>query len=507
MRLTITFSSTSDTEEFFRHLGPEYAERTIQKQLSAVWDDILKVPKRKTVLPLTDQQGPLQLGLEVAMYRICAVDTPALVEYNRGLRNKTLCSKYPTPQPEAQYELTFVYGDKAVTYNKIVCPHCLDRRKQADIDALRLHLDAWHDHLTYRVVHHEVDVTGVQHWKFECEVENYKTDQRASDRAEEPFDVLVIPPKVPFNRRAYLDEGNDEYQRAAKLEKSVKSTSGRSVRTSTTVAKPTTRRKPPSEVQARIVAPKKKYRVPKAPNGIHFFRLVSKRPLHEGEYVSESDDDVDETWVQQRKAAEKKKHTAWSEARRTFVTSFDLFMYEEGVNSDVHAEAALIRFARCKAPWIWQNQIWAEFEAKIQELRDDDIISQAAYSACVDIVRQAESVPVEKQLPTRRKLAQTDPTTSKTRPSNRAKTAVPTPSPHPPSLPDPDGDIEMNDATPANPPKQPTPSLAPALHPTEPPYNQCLCGLDALASSRTGAVVECADLVRPSPLHGTEMAG
>jgi hypothetical protein len=474
MRLTINFSSMTDAAEFNKHLRPDHAKRTISKQASAVWDDILKVPKGKVILPLEDQQGPLHLGLEVAMYKICAQDTPALIEHNRRLRSEVLCKKHPTPQRETRYELTFVYGDKTVIYTKITCPHCLDRRKPADIDALRLHLDLWHDHLSYRVVNHEIDATGVQRWKFECEIATYKTDQRASDKAEEPFDVLVIPRQVPFDRRAYLDDSNDDYQRTARLDKSVKSTSERGLRTTTDAPLSIFKRKPPSEIQPRAAVPKKKYLVPKAPDGIRFFRVVSKRPLNEGEYVSESDDDIDETWIQQRKAAEKERYSAWSKSRRVFLTAFDLFMYEEGLYSDVHAEAALIRFAQCKSTWLWQNQVCSEFKAKIDELRDDGIVSQAAHSTCMDIVRKAES-------------SYTDDLHSQAEPRDL------------------DGDMEMHGSTPnpslhaANPLDQRHPSQEipqkPYAQTTELPFNQCLCGLDALASSRTGAVIECANLV------------
>ena len=484
MRLTINFSSIADAAEFNKHLRPDHAKRTISKQASAVWDDILKVPKGKVILPLEDQQGPLGLGLEVAMYRISAQDTPALIEYNRSLRSEGLCKKHPAPQPETRYKLTFVYGDKTIIYTKITCPHCLDQRKPANIDALRLHFDLCHDHLSYRVVNHGTDATGVQRWEFECEVETYKTDQRASDRADEPFDVLVIPRREPFDQRAYLDKNDDGYRRAARLDKSMKSTSERSLHTTAITPISINKRKPPAKIRPRAAVPKKKYLVPKAPDGIRFFRVVSKRPLSEGEYVSESDDDVDETWIQQRKTAEKEKYSAWSEGRRMFLAAFDLFMYEEGLYSDVHAEAALIRFTQCKATWLWQNQICIEFKAKIDELRDDGIISQAAHSRCVDIISEAED-------------SYTDNLHSKT------------------ELRDLDGNLEMHDSTP-NPSfhaavllDQPHPSQHtsqnPAAQTMEPPFNQCLCGLDALASSRIDAVIECANLVSPHgsipPLH------
>jgi hypothetical protein len=458
MRLAINFSSIADAAELNRYLRPDHAKRTASRQISAVWDDILKAPKGKVVLPLTDQQGSLHLGLEVAMHRICAQDTPALVEYNRGLRSEAQRNKYPTPQPETRYELSFVFGDKTIIYTKITCPHCLDRRRPASIDALRLHLDFWHHHLSYRVVNHEVDATGVQRWKFECEVGTYKADQRASDRAEEPFDVLVIPREEPFNRRAYLDENNDGYQRAARLDTSVKLTSERGVRPTAATVLSTNRRKPPSEIQPRAAVSKKKFLVPKAPDGIRFFRVVSKRPLDEGEYVSESDDGVDETWIQQRKTAEKERYSAWSKSQRIFLTAFDLFMHEEGIHSDIHAEAALIRFAQCKAAWLWQNQVCRDFKAKIDELRDDGIISQAARSTCMEIVKQAESSYNET-------------------------------------------DTDMPDAVPLEQAAiSQHPSQPPTTKTSEPPFNQCLCGFDALASSRTSAVVECANLVStPSP--------
>ncbi|KAJ4369593.1 hypothetical protein N0V83_005355 [Neocucurbitaria cava] len=398
LMISVNFASGNDAEEVYRHLGIENAEQNAHTRLSTMFENILECPQETIILPLRDfKKRRLDFGIEVSMYWTSTGES-ILSVHNQQTQMRSQPDSYPTPPLDIEkprYQLTFVYAKETIRRTSLVCPHqsCY-KRKPTSIGDLRMHLDSWHDYFRYRAIREKVD-EGVEHWRFECEVSDHKADQRASDRADEPFDVRVIAPKQPFNQRKYLAEGNDEYQRAARLERPTKYPISKVAAAITPSIPNPIRRKPPEEVQERPVRAKKRYPVPAAPPGITFFRSSSKRPLREGELISESDDEVDTTWVELRKTAEDQKNKGISNTARRFLNVFDKFMGDEHLQSDIHASDALVRFAREKGAWLWQEQVIYEFKTKMNELLEDEIISNEVHAACLGIVQSQKSIEKE----------------------------------------------------------------------------------------------------------------
>lgn len=388
MMLSVNFGSQRDAECLYKHLDGETAAPQAETCLSATFGNILECPAGTVILPLKDHKKRLNFGLEVSMYWTNSQAESILTTHNRQLKSFTRSMSYPTPPREVdkpRYRLTFIYAKEVIVRSELVCPHekCY-RRKPADMDDLRMHLEHFHDYFKYEAIKEGLDSEGAERWRFQCEVSDHKTDQRASARINKPSEIHILAPPQPFNQSLFLQEGNDDYQKTARFDKLATNAINGEVPFSTLVAH---RQKPPEQVQDIPVKEKKKYPVPRAPSGVTFFRSCSRRPLQEGEYISESEDEIDGHWIELWKAAEDTKNTHLSASARGFLKIFDKFMQEEDVHSNIHVGDALVRFSRHKGALLWHNDLFGEFQTKIDELVKDDVISEKVHAGCLDIVQ------------------------------------------------------------------------------------------------------------------------
>jgi hypothetical protein len=330
----------------------------------------------------------------------------------------------------------------------------------------------------------------------------------------------MIPPPEPFNERLYLDEGNNEYQKKSRVNK-VYTTSVAIMGLESNPVPP--RRKPPDQVKDIPVKEKRRHPVPEAPAGITFFRSCSRRPLRAGEAISESDDEVDDTWIKLRKSAEFKKDEKIPEPTKHFLKAFDNHMWEEQLHSDLHLGDALIRFVRQQCSWIAQADIFDAFKEKMEELLQDNIISETIHAHCLATVTSAKSMATEAsdiaqrlaQLdvhpshedlyrnpsPVRHLASQTLALASAKRNKHAKRTdkgkgkAKVTDTGHlTPITADSDGDVDTRNQT--------LNSCADAKAGREVknalPYDKCVCGVDAQASDRNrkSPMLACANMVR-----------
>ncbi|USP80455.1 hypothetical protein yc1106_07729 [Curvularia clavata] len=392
MMLSVNFASQADAQELYNYMGLTAESATY---ISTSFPNILKCPQDRITLPLKAAGKPLGIHLEISMYwNSAATGDSILANHNRNLKSTIEPqSSYPTPPRDLtpRYKLTYVYGNETLERSDLVCLHCSKGRRLKEISDLEMHLNAWHDNFAYQLMPAGTDENGVAHWRFVSEVADSKADQRASDRVEDPRDVRVVAPDCPFDKQRFLD-GDDGYQRAARIEKHPKYTKRK--QTVDFIPNPAPRqRKLPEIVQERPEKQKKTFVVPKAPRGITFFRSLSKRPLQPGEEISESDDELNEGWMYSRKHAEIDQLSVSGPARQ-FLKAFDDFMHEESLHADIHAGDAIIRFAKCKT-CIWYDEVVNEFTKKLNELLEDDVISREVHTKAIEIVNAQKKSTAE----------------------------------------------------------------------------------------------------------------
>jgi hypothetical protein len=511
MMVSVTFAGNEVAEELFRYMGLDVSKTSCY--LSAHYDNILNCPtQRKILLPLKVATKPIGIDLEVSMGWNDNAGASVLEHCNQLQKAMRPPRSYPTPplDAETRFRLIFVYGTESLERSELVCPHCTRRKASADIQDLQLHLLSWHDLFEYKVTQESVDTSGVEHWRFESELADHRAVERprASDHADEPFDVRVLAPARPFDRRKYF-QGDDGYQRAARIEKPSKHTKAKAVDVPTMI--PLRRhRKPPDEVQDRPQRIKKSYVVPRAPSGITFFRSFSKRPLRQGEAISESDDELDEGWMHLRKHTEVEKEGLSATVTR-FLNVYDDFMHDESLHSDTHAGDAIIRFSQHQGVRLWQEGIYDEFKKKLDELLEDEIISKEVHVNAREIVvhRKPTTTAVNKlsqrlaELNVQHEEAALGPAGHKANKGppprfdrkGKGKAAVTETGHLTPITADSDGDVDVRDTSLHELPDMPN------LQDTEdgdPPYDLCYCGEDASATPGSSGIIACSSIVRHS---------
>lgn len=139
---------------------------------------------------------------------------------------------------------------------------------------------------------------------------------------------------------------------------------------------------------------RRKHVVPAAPPGLSFFRRVSMRPLTKGELLSESDDDIDTSWIIQRHrdALTFDPSPELTPARRAFYQRFDAHFEAEGAvtRHAAFSGKSLIRFAQKNARWLKRTPgLIAEFILEAGIMVRDGVVKEVDIGKCLNIIRTA----------------------------------------------------------------------------------------------------------------------
>lgn len=403
--ISIAFLNSEDAADLLSHLHPKKASLSNDRSMSrltAKWSDLPKCPPSGQLLPLTrkvdNKTKKLPFGIEVDMGWIRSKDS-MLKSYNRALR-ATRANQLPSPVSETRpldqiLRVTYVFKDglstKTIIIDGALCPMC-HRKDYGSLDMLHFHLNTVHDLFKFKVEkkEKELDTAILVDAHFECDLSDRYEDLRASHHVPDVRDLSwIAPANKTFNLAKYLD-GDDEWVAAGSSEKR------KAAPPKTTIANiPVVKPKAPESIVPMPIARRKQHRVPRAPSGITFFRTLSKRALVENECVSESDDDVDMSWLKlRRNGATSDSDTP--EPAKAFMKRFDDFIQDERLSGDIHAGDALVRFAYQNPEWVRQPSVASEFMKKAAEFRSDRIIIEAVYNHCAKFV-QGKTIEIDEK--------------------------------------------------------------------------------------------------------------
>ncbi|KAI9831070.1 MAG: hypothetical protein M1826_003968 [Phylliscum demangeonii] len=135
---------------------------------------------------------------------------------------------------------------------------------------------------------------------------------------------------------------------------------------------------------------RKKFRVPPAPPGGFFFRAVTRRAVQEGELLSDSDDDVDISWLKRQHAEDINSYADLTEAEKAFITRWDNHMSEERIQSIQHLSNAMIRFATFNRSWLQGREALVEFFKLSTKLTMSHDLPHSVVQECMGIVQAFE---------------------------------------------------------------------------------------------------------------------
>ena len=132
---------------------------------------------------------------------------------------------------------------------------------------------------------------------------------------------------------------------------------------------------------------KKRFRVPMAPPGGAFFCTASKRALREGELLSESDDEVDESWLKQKHSKVINSFDDLTEPEKQFIQRWDDYIFEEKPLTTKYVGHALLRFTKVNRAWLSNNAMITEFFKHMSKLVLSGTISPQVARTCLSMVQ------------------------------------------------------------------------------------------------------------------------
>ncbi|MCJ1336457.1 hypothetical protein MMC09_001733 [Bachmanniomyces sp. S44760] len=131
---------------------------------------------------------------------------------------------------------------------------------------------------------------------------------------------------------------------------------------------------------------RKRHVVPIPPEGVRFFRSTVKRPLKVGEEISESDDEMDESWLLQKHSDVIDSFSDNTAAENEFIRNYDTHMLKENLSSNLHLNDALVRFCRSNCEWLKSSRMHVEFHKNAAKLILLGIIGPTLVRECTDII-------------------------------------------------------------------------------------------------------------------------
>ncbi|KAI9831261.1 MAG: hypothetical protein M1819_005189, partial [Sarea resinae] len=400
MRIMLSLTDSKDSE-----LWPPFPVHTTDAkalgkrdrlELTASWLNLPACPPRKQQLNLES----LQSGHKRTYATDCALDvdigwsknkTP-LEAWNEKMRESP-ADRFPTPISEpdvatSKVKTKYLLGDwcardseqtKTLILAGYLCPFCRGR-DFGNFEFLSFHFKTCHDLLKFDVKRKERGQQSDRVTKLEISVDlsENQSDRRRTRKVENKV-IAWVRPRVNFNLSNYL-EGDESWVGGSVGRAPSRN---RTRRLSRHVQQPDPDLRTEANLVQDIPPPQRtRYRVPSAltPN-VTFFRNTSKRPLIEGELVSESDDDVDEDWLMHKHNEVIDDFTDIPKEEKQFIKRWDAYILDEDLSGTVYLPDAMIRFVRKNKDFLAQTDMLVEFakitaSLKIQGLLNDRLISQ-----------------------------------------------------------------------------------------------------------------------------------
>ena len=244
---------------------------------------------------------------------------------------------------------------RKVEFEGFHCPFCLRGHSDFEsITSLRFHL------ITTHATHNFV----LQESKFrertkQTTTYNFQVSAIISGKPDKYTfwrPMTWVAPLDPFNVAAYV-EGDESWL-------GTKSIPGLKEPV-TTVENPVTalRRKkngfiPPEQVQEIPIRQRKKYPVvpTRTRDKLHLFTSVTHRPLQPDEHLSESDDDVDETWLRDKHAQQIMDMTNLLLGKREFRIRWNDHVKSEGSPHMCYLSDVFVRWTRKDREWLREKR-------------------------------------------------------------------------------------------------------------------------------------------------------
>ncbi|KAJ9641866.1 hypothetical protein H2199_005079 [Coniosporium tulheliwenetii] len=346
LEIKIHFTDIEDQDAVFCEMSKSSSAYTRSDKLTPLvvkWKKLPRCPAEDEGLQIyraisKKEKVALNYELAVDMAWKTSKDTPLTV-YNRALRTFRI-RQLPSPvseppsQPKQFSQVTYIFRDEYLSKTRVLvrdgffCFVCTEKHF-GTFEELHFHLKSHHHYFTFFVEKEEKKEPGaiVLLAKIEVEVSDRPENERPSRNGLSERDIDWVAPVKPFDMGRYLDGDNSWIAPATKSKRRAPVNRSESAPVPAPIL--SLKRRRPEEVAELQPGKRKRFKVPQAPEGVHFFRRISKRPLEEKEWLSESDDNIDEGWLKLRRNRIISVSN-YADTKKAFIVKLDNYVQDEG---------------------------------------------------------------------------------------------------------------------------------------------------------------------------------
>ena len=276
----------------------------------------------------------------------------------------------------------FMVEESPKTYKVLgyVCPFCHNQDLQTS-KLLQFHLVTDHDLFDFSFSESDGKDQIAEPVHLLVEVSDASSEGGYDEFIETDSWIWIKPRNRPFNLQEYL-KGDDGWI-TGKRRKGFRDNKLSCENPPATVAQ-IQRKDSPRDLPKRV---KKRFRVPQAAPGGAFFRTLTKRVLRGDELLSESDEDVDESWLKKKHARVIDSFIDLTETEKSFIKRWDDYMFEEKILANRYVGDALIRFTRANRIWLQDPGMLKEFFRHATKLLLYNGLSHSVVQKCIHLIR------------------------------------------------------------------------------------------------------------------------
>ncbi|KAF1353446.1 hypothetical protein BDV97DRAFT_387890 [Delphinella strobiligena] len=322
LNISIIFHCIEDAEEFESQTSTMKTSAPLNSfELQASYQKLPECPANGLIgshcARNGEQYGLPGWGLRVDMAWSEANDQTALQIFNRAASEGSDSAGPGITIKQQYYRITYMFTGSSLetrhtTKDDLACLFCPTKRPYSSFDSLHFHYATHHAHFSFKVSDgsqskepqpdHEVIKKIIRIDLTEPQL------GRAGDRALDDQEMNWVRPKRPLELKKYLNEDDqswvnegmtDSIKVQTRLSQKLSPIRAQSAPVDKQSPTPTAKRTAceDTDVPKRPAKRKKTFKVPKV-SGVTFFRTTSKRVIHTGEELEESDEDVDDSWLQ-----------------------------------------------------------------------------------------------------------------------------------------------------------------------------------------------------------------
>lgn len=385
--------------------------------IRCAWHGLPDLPASGRLLDLKRSQRRKLIGMrykaEVTM--VWTQECQLLVAWNRAFQLQHEEShQLPTPSvsddSERPRKMRVYYlhrrgafQAKGATNSGLHCvmPHCRGQLEHSSLDRLMLHYAIHHDHMKFEVDASQSD--GNSAVIFMGPAENISASVNSPNEKQE---VEWQAPSSAFDIKAHLADTKPWKVQVRPLrnkDRSVHNTPqksprkrGHAVQVAPALRIPISPERlrgmvrKPEDVPDLPKVPRRKHKVPRVEN-VSFYRTLSKQLVPAGAEISDSEAEIDVEWAIQ---SQRRDQTVLGIDRATqdFNEVFNKHLDEEQPMSHLYTQDAVVRFARKYTPQLSEHKWKAQFQAKLKQFKDQNIINQSTVKYCMDLLKGPAAV-------------------------------------------------------------------------------------------------------------------